>query len=76
MTFVIKSKPDCPFCVKAKATVADRGEPVIIQEYDTPELVAHFKHAEGFKTFPQVFHNGRHIGGSDALDAYLEELDF
>lgn len=76
MTFVIKTKPDCPYCDKAKELIGARPDPMIIQEYNTPERIAVFKVQEGFTTFPQIWHKGQYIGGCDALERYLDELDF
>lgn len=74
MTYVVKSKPGCPFCVKAMDLLAGCGEQVIEQKHETLLEVTAFKQA-GFKTFPQVFHNGKHIGGFAELWAYYNSLN-
>lgn len=71
MTWVIKTKPGCPWCDKAKEELAKLGEEVIEQKHETPLEIGAFKNA-GFKTFPQIFHNGNHVGGYTDLMNYLK----
>lgn len=65
------SKPGCPFCAKAKDLLKEHG-------YEYEELVlgkdaslASLKAISGRDTVPQVFIGGKHIGGSDDLEAYF-----
>lgn len=65
------TKPGCPFCVKAKTLLTEKG-------YDYEEIVlgknaslASLKAVTGRETVPQVFIGGKHIGGSDELEAYF-----
>ena len=65
------SRDGCPFCVKAKGMLRDSGI-----EFD--ELVLNRDFAEstiravsGRSTVPQVFVNGKLIGGSEELETYL-----
>ena len=67
----ILTKPGCPFCAKAKALLNDKG-------YQYEELVmgkevsfTTLKALSGRETWPQVFIDGKHIGGSDDLAAYF-----
>ena len=69
----------CPFCSRAKALLNRKG--VAYEEIDVdrdPNLRQQMmQRAGGRRTVPQVFVDGRHIGGSDDL-ADLEragELD-
>jgi glutaredoxin 3 len=65
------SKVFCPFCIRAKALLESKGVKII----DIPAANDKVKRAEmnqrsnGRNTFPQVFINGKHIGGSDDLAA-------
>jgi len=67
----IITKPGCPFCAKAKAMLNERGMPyeeiVLGHDASTRSLRA----ITGRETVPQVFVDGRHIGGSEELEAYL-----
>ncbi|MDA9557726.1 glutathione peroxidase [Vibrio sp.] len=65
------TKPGCPFCAKAKALLTDKGyqfdEIIVGQDTTTASLHA----VSGRTTVPQVFIGGKHIGGSDDLEAYF-----
>ena len=67
----VYSKMLCPYCTRAKRLLADKG--VTIEEFDITmggskraEMLAR---ANGRSTVPQIFIDGRHIGGSDDLAA-------
>lgn len=67
----IYTKAFCPYCTRAMRLLASKGvEP---EQYDItlggprrPEMV---QRSGGRTTVPQVFIDGRHIGGSDDLAA-------
>jgi glutaredoxin-like protein len=65
------TKPGCPYCARAKAALKERGidfeEIVLGQDATTRSLRA----VAGATTVPQVFIDGKLIGGSEALDEYL-----
>ncbi|MBD2432892.1 MULTISPECIES: glutathione peroxidase [Fischerella] len=65
------TKPGCPFCARAKEMLKqnslDYEEIVLGQDATTHSLKA----IAGATTVPQVFIDGQHIGGSEALAAYL-----
>ncbi len=80
----VYTTPYCPFCVRAKALL--NSKQVAFEEIDVsedPELrEAMVKRAGGRRTVPEIFVNGRIIGGYDelralelkgALDALLAE---
>jgi len=65
------TKPGCPFCAKAKTLLSEKG-------YQYEEIVlgknaslASLKAVSGRETVPQVFIGGKHIGGSDDLEAFF-----
>jgi glutathione-dependent peroxiredoxin len=65
------AKVGCPFCAKAKGLLKEKGmdyEEVYVGEDVT---VRSLKAATGAGTVPQVFIDGKLIGGSEALEAYL-----
>jgi glutaredoxin-like protein len=69
----ILTRDGCGFCAKAKARLADAG-------YDYVEIpLAHAIRTKaigaiaGAQTVPQVFINGRLIGGANELEAYLRK---
>jgi GrxC family glutaredoxin len=71
--------PSCPFCVRAKRLLAARGIP--FEEIDVAAddtLRAQVMERTGRRTVPQIFIDGRAIGGFEelaALDAAGELKD-
>lgn len=67
------SRPGCPYCAKAKGMLRDAGivyeELVLNQDYTGRGLRA----VSGAESVPQIFIDGDHIGGSDALEAWLAD---
>jgi glutaredoxin 3 len=69
----------CPFCVRAKSLLKHKG--VAFEEIDVgddPELREKMiERAGGRRTVPEIFINGRIIGGYDELKALddADELD-
>lgn len=67
----IYTKAFCGYCARAKALLADKG--VAFEEYDIsmggPKRDEMLSRAHGGATVPQIFIDGRHIGGSDDLAA-------
>ncbi|WP_427981950.1 glutathione peroxidase [Agarivorans sp.] len=67
----IITKPGCPFCAKAKQLLIDKGlayEEIIL---GTDATSVSLKAISGRSTVPQVFIEGKHIGGSDELEAHF-----
>ncbi len=66
---LIYSKEHCPFCNRAKILLEQLGQSY--EDIDIgkqPELRDEMiEKAGGRKTVPQIFINGRHIGGCDDL---------
>ena len=67
----VYSKMLCPYCSRAKRLLADKG--VTIEEYDITlggaKRAEMLSRANGRSTVPQIFIDGRHVGGSDDLAA-------
>jgi glutaredoxin 3 len=65
------SKVFCPYCIRATALLEGKGVKII----DIPAANDKAKRAEmnqranGRNTFPQIFINDKHVGGSDDLAA-------
>ncbi len=61
----------CPYCSRAKSLLRSKG--VEAEEIDVtmggPDRTVMLERAAGQTTVPQIFINGRHIGGSDDLAA-------
>lgn len=63
----------CPFGVRARALLEEHGYEVDDQILSTREQVDAFKAEHGVATTPQVFIDGRRIGGSEELASFLAE---
>lgn len=70
-TVEIYTKAWCPYCTRAKRLLDDKG--AAYTEYDItmggPERAEMIQRANGGSTVPQIFIDGRHVGGSDDLAA-------
>lgn len=66
------TKPGCPYCVRAKQMLQDKGiafeEIIMGRDATTVSLKA----ISGNSTFPQVFFDGKNIGGSEDLETFLK----
>jgi len=65
------SRKGCPFCVKAKVQLQEAGieyEELVLNEDYTDRTLRAVANAT---TFPQVFVNGEHIGGSEEVEKWL-----
>ena len=67
----IYTKAFCPYCTRAKRLLESKG--VGFEEFDITmggeRRTEMLQRANGRTTVPQVFIDGRHIGGSDDLAA-------
>jgi glutaredoxin-like protein len=67
----IFTKPGCPFCIKAKALLTEKGLAFEEITLGTNASLTSLKAITGRETVPQVFIGGNHIGGSDDLESYF-----
>lgn len=67
----IYTKAFCGYCARAKSLLRDKG--VAFEEYDItmggPKREEMLGRSNGGTTVPQIFIDGRHVGGSDDLAA-------
>jgi glutaredoxin 3 len=69
-TVEIYTTPYCPYCVRAKALLQRKGVDYRETDVSDPSLRdAMTRRAGGSYTVPQIFIDGRHIGGCDDLHA-------
>jgi glutaredoxin 3 len=65
----IYTKFGCPYCARAKALLGQKG--VDYEEYEINTLPGKrdemMERSSGRHTVPQIFIDGRHVGGSDDL---------
>lgn len=73
MNVEIYSKPQCPFCVQAKALAEREGHNLTYKmldvDFNREELMETFP---GARTFPQIIVNGDKIGGFTEFKALIE----
>ena len=65
------SKPGCPFCATAKKELKAKGlkfEELVLGEDINITTLRAVAHSD---TVPQIFIDGKHIGGSEDLSEYL-----
>lgn len=76
---IIYTKDYCPHCVKAKQllTIKKQTFQEIDITHDPETAMKMVEKSGGRKTVPQIFINGKHIGGCDDLHALNDkgELD-
>ncbi|MBS0504654.1 MAG: glutaredoxin 3 [Proteobacteria bacterium] len=67
----IYTKFGCPYCHRATRLLDSKG--AVYEEYDItlggPQRAEMIQRANGRTTVPQIFIDGKHIGGSDDLAA-------
>lgn len=68
---VIYTKPGCPYCAMAEALLAKKGVDYreIVASNDPEKKQEMIQRSNGRMTFPQIFIDGKHVGGSDDLHA-------
>ncbi len=73
MKVEIYSKPQCPFCVQAKALAEREGHELtykmLDEDFDRETLMETFP---GARTFPQIIVDGEKIGGFTEFKALVE----
>ncbi len=69
VSVIIYSTLTCPYCVHAKNLLKEKG--VQFQEYyidqDSDKRAEMLAKTNGARTVPQIFINGKHVGGFDDL---------
>jgi len=73
MIVEIYSKPQCPFCVQAKALAEREGHDLtykmLDEDFDRETLMETFP---GARTFPQIIVDGEKIGGFTEYKALVD----
>ncbi|WCJ43531.1 Glutaredoxin family protein [Euphorbia peplus] len=73
---VIFSKSYCPYCLRAKRIFSELNEKPYVVELDLRDDGGQIQYVlldlVGRHTVPQVFLNGKHIGGCDDLKAAVQ----
>lgn len=69
---VVFSKVGCPYCARARQLLSDHDMEYVEVPLDHNIRGKVLGAVSGSMTAPQVFINGRHIGGAEALGLYLQ----
>ena len=76
--YIIYSRDDCPWCVKAQELLEAKGLPYeelkLGIDYDKEQLRTKLGGVERL-TVPQIFHEGIHLGNYEALRNLIESMD-
>lgn len=73
--WVIITADNCDWCTKAKELLTSKGHR-FHEEDARAEGKRDWFRSMGFKTVPQIFHDGVHIGGYQSLVNYLDNPDY
>lgn len=65
--FVVFSKQDCPWCVKAKELITSKGDTYTELDVYEKAGMKEFLQASELRTVPQIYLKGFLIGGYDDL---------
>ncbi|HJS39906.1 MAG TPA: glutaredoxin 3 [Sphingomicrobium sp.] len=65
----IYTKMTCPYCIRAKMLLKQKGAEIeeIAVDFAGEKKQEMIQRASGRMTVPQIFINGRHVGGCDDL---------
>lgn len=66
---VLFSRPGCGYCAKAKKLLDERGW----RYEEIPASPRRLRAVSGKATTPQIFIDGRYVGGAEDLEAYLRD---
>ena len=68
---VLYTKPGCPYCIRAMALLDSKGAAYtnIVASNDPEKKAEMVQRSGGAATFPQIFIDGKHIGGCDDIHA-------
>jgi len=68
---VLYTKPGCPYCIRAMALLDRKGAAYteIVASNHPAKKAEMVERSGGAATFPQIFIDGKHVGGSDDIHA-------
>lgn len=72
MSVVLYTSPTCPYCIKAKKLLENKGVPYVninINDITADEREQLSIKTDGYRTVPQIFIGDTFIGGYDQLNA-------
>lgn len=73
--YVIYGRDGCPFCTEALEIIRNLGEEYEYRDTRRDPSAKKFIVDSGYRTVPQIFHNGRYVGGCDKLRRYARSIE-
>lgn len=75
MNAEVFTKPGCPYCVAAKQLLVKRSIPYVERDITRRDHWDEIRsRVPGFRTVPQIFLDGQHIGGFNDLTLHFKRL--
>lgn len=77
--FVVFMKPTCPYSINTMKTIINLNENYVFYDINddsckyVKKILQKYLNKSSF-TVPQVFYNGKYIGGNDDLQRYLQHI--
>lgn len=71
MSVVIYTKPTCPYCIRAKQLLEQKGvayEEILFAQLSDEEKNILSQKTNGYRTVPQIFINETFVGGFDQIN--------
>lgn len=71
MSVVIYTKPTCPYCIRAKQLLEQKGvayEEILFAQLSDEEKNTLSQKTNGYRTVPQIFINETFVGGFDQIN--------
>lgn len=72
MTVVLLTKPECVWCERAKELLRDNNMEFRDFSLVEHEILREFIITQGLRSVPQIYINGKHVGGFEGLKDYIE----
>jgi len=72
--FKVYGTCSCAWCDRAKELLKSKDRQVEYVNVETDTEAQQMFREQRLRTVPQVYHNGKHIGGYEALADYLLEI--
>lgn len=72
--YKIYSKKNCVACDQAKALLQSLGHGYEVVDVMTSPTAQSLFREKGFRSVPQIFYNGEHLGSFHELQQHLKEM--
>jgi len=73
--WTVLGQPRCSWCTKVRELLVKSGRGYTYVDLTQTEGAVEFLVSNAITTVPQVYHNGKRIGGYEVTEQYLRGLD-